>query len=111
MIINIGLKLLSAPSPTFAHDLKVKVTDLKLSYLSFALKFIKLITYKPYDGSFSYWFDNRYQSEIFNSTIPTLQSSRKRRIRRIFTPIFAFVRVKFPSEDSHLRAIATGRPN
>ena len=39
------------------------------------------------------------------------QSSRKRRIRRIFTPIFAFVRVKFPSEDSHLRAIATGRPN
>ena len=39
------------------------------------------------------------------------QSSRKRRIRRIFTPIFAFVRVKFPSEDSHLRSIATGRPN
>ena len=39
------------------------------------------------------------------------QSSRKRRIRLIFTPIFAFVRVKFPSEDSHLRAIATGRPN
>ena len=34
------------------------------------------------------------------------QSSRKRRIRRIFTPIFAFVRVKFPSEDSHLRSIA-----
>ena len=32
-----------------------------------------------------------------------LQSSRKRRIRRIFTPIFAFVRVKFPSKDSHLR--------
>ena len=24
---------------------------------------------------------------------------------------FAFVRVKFPSEDSHLRFIATGRPN
>ena len=41
----------------------------------------------------------------------TSQSSRKRRIRRIFTPIFAFVRVKFPSEDSHLRSIATGRPN
>ena len=40
-----------------------------------------------------------------------LQSSRKRRIRRIFTPIFAFVRVKFPSEDSHLRSIATWRPN
>ena len=40
-----------------------------------------------------------------------LQSSRKRRIRRIFTPIFAFVRVKFPSEDSYLRSIATGRPN
>ena len=39
------------------------------------------------------------------------QSSQKRRIRRIFTPIFAFVRVKFPSEDSHLRSIATGRPN
>ena len=39
------------------------------------------------------------------------QSSRKRRIRCIFTPIFAFVRVKFPSEDSHLRSIATGRPN
>ena len=39
------------------------------------------------------------------------QSSRKRRIRRIFTPIFAFVRVKFPSEDSYLRSIATGRPN
>ena len=39
------------------------------------------------------------------------QSSRKHRIRRIFTPIFAFVRVKFPSEDSHLRSIATGRPN
>ena len=39
------------------------------------------------------------------------QSSRKRRIRRIFTPIFAFVHVKFPSEDSHLRFIATGRPN
>ena len=39
------------------------------------------------------------------------QSSRKRRFRRIFTPIFAFVRVKFPSEDSHLRPIATGRPN
>ena len=38
------------------------------------------------------------------------QSSRKP-IRRIFTPIFAFVRVKFPSEDSHLRSIATGRPN
>ena len=30
---------------------------------------------------------------------------------RIFTPIFAFVRIKFPSEDSHLRSIATGRPN
>ena len=40
-----------------------------------------------------------------------LQSSRKRRIRRIFTPIFAFVRVKFPSEDSHLRSIVAGRPN
>ena len=40
-----------------------------------------------------------------------VQSSRKRRIRRIFTPIFAFERVKFPSEDSHLRSIATGRPN
>ena len=40
-----------------------------------------------------------------------VQSSRKRRIRRIFTPIFAFVRVKFPSEDSHLRSVATGRPN
>ena len=39
------------------------------------------------------------------------QSSRKRRIRRIFTPIFAFVHVKFPSEDSHLCAVATGRPN
>ena len=39
------------------------------------------------------------------------QSSRKRRIWRIFTPIFAFVCVKFPSEDSHLRSIATGRPN
>ena len=36
-----------------------------------------------------------------------IQSSRKRRIRRIFTPIFAFVRVKFPSEDSHLRSTAT----
>ena len=36
--------------------------------------------------------------------------SRKRRIRRIFTPIFAFVRVKFPSKDSHLCSIATGRP-
>ena len=33
------------------------------------------------------------------------QSSRKRRIRRIFTPIFAFVRVKFPSEDSHFYAL------
>ena len=41
----------------------------------------------------------------------TLQSSRKRRIRRIFTPIFAFVRVKCPSGDSYLRSIATGRPN
>ena len=40
-----------------------------------------------------------------------MQSSRKRRIRRIFMPIFAFVRVKFPSEDSYLRSIATGRPN
>ena len=39
------------------------------------------------------------------------QSSRKRRFRRIITPIFAFVRVKFPSDDSHLRPIATGRPN
>ena len=43
------------------------------------------------------------------------QSSWKRRIRciftPIFTPIFAFVRVKFPSEDSHLCSIATGRPN
>ena len=39
------------------------------------------------------------------------QSSQKRRIRRIFMPTFAFVRVKFPSEDSHLRSIATGRPN
>ena len=39
-----------------------------------------------------------------------LQSSRKRRIRLIFTPIFAFVRVKFPSKDSHLRSIAKGRP-
>ena len=39
------------------------------------------------------------------------QSSRKRRIRRIFTPIFAFVRVKFPSEDSHLRSISAGHPN
>ena len=40
-----------------------------------------------------------------------IQSSRKRRIRRIFTPIFAFVHVKFPSEDSYLRSIATGHPN
>ena len=40
-----------------------------------------------------------------------LQSSRKCRIQRIFMPIFAFVRLKFPSEDSHLRSIATGRPN
>ena len=40
-----------------------------------------------------------------------VQSSWKRRIRRIFTSIFAFVRVKFPSEDSHLRFIATGRPH
>ena len=39
------------------------------------------------------------------------QSSRKRRIRRMFTPNFAFVCVKFPSEDSYLRSIATGRPN
>ena len=39
------------------------------------------------------------------------QSSRKRRIRHIFTPIFVFVRVKFPSEDSHLRSVATRRPN
>ena len=38
------------------------------------------------------------------------QSSRKRRIQRIFTPIFAFVRVKFPSKDSHLRSFATGHP-
>ena len=40
-----------------------------------------------------------------------IQSSRKLRIWRIFTPIFAFVRVKFPSENSHLRSIATGSPN
>ena len=39
------------------------------------------------------------------------QSSRKRRIWRIFTPSFAFVTLKFPSEDSHLRSFATGRPN
>ena len=48
---------------------------------------------------------------IWICTVCNLQSSRKRRFRRIFTPIFAFVRVKFHSEDSHLRPIATGRPN
>ena len=49
--------------------------------------------------------------ELMNLLTYRYQSSRKRRIRRIFTPIFAFVRVKFPSEDSYLRSIATRRPN
>ena len=60
--------------------------------------------------------DIKFNLEIHHNLFITLllgstQSSRKRRIRRIFTPIFAFVRVKFPSEDSHLRSVATGRPN
>ena len=54
---------------------------------------------------FNIYLTSRVQLHIY------LQSSRKRRIRRNFTPIFALVRVKFPSEDSHLRTIATGRPN
>ena len=48
---------------------------------------------------------------IFVDILWWRQSSRKRRIRRIFMPIFASVRVKFPSEDSHLRSVATGHPN
>ena len=31
------------------------------------------------------------------------QSTRKRRIRRIFTPTFGFVREHFPAGDSNLR--------
>ena len=32
-----------------------------------------------------------------------MQSSRKRRIRRIFTPILGFVRIHLPAGDSNLR--------
>ena len=56
-----------------------------------------------------YGYSFEYNSRQFK-WIP-IQSSRKRRIQRNFTPIFAFVRVKFPSEVSHLRSIATGHPN
>ena len=43
-----------------------------------------------------------FQMKIFDIFI-IFQSSRKRLIRRIFTHVFGFVRLKFLTGDSHLR--------
>ena len=69
---------------------------------------IVLISAQDIDCGYSLELPHRGSSNEYSQSV---QSSRKRRIRRICTPIFAFVRVKFPSEDSYLRSIATGRPN
>ena len=63
-------KILHSTIPTPIHDLKVKVTDLELSCLSFMLKFLGPHCFQTLWYMFHVWYDNRCWSKILCSMIP-----------------------------------------
>ena len=74
MLIDIGLKFLSASHPE--GDLVVKVTDFEFSLKSqgqsFCVKVYKTSYFEdPLMDFIHIWHDGKYRSKVFISTIPT----------------------------------------
>ena len=65
-------KILHSAIPTPIHDYKVKVKDLELLCISFALKVFRTSLFpNPMMDLVHVCYDDRYRSKILHSTIPT----------------------------------------